>query len=87
VHHFFDLILASGPFGRAKPHPSIFEQALALAGAAPQVAVHVGDRLLEDIEAPRAVGIRPILLDRRGRHPEVEVERIASLSELPDLLE
>jgi putative hydrolase of the HAD superfamily len=86
VHHFFELILASGPFGRAKPHPSIFERALALAGVPPQAAVHIGDRPLEDVDAPLSIGIRPILLDRRQRHGELAVERIASLTELLELL-
>jgi putative hydrolase of the HAD superfamily len=86
VHQLFDLIVASGPFGRAKPHPSIFRQALELAGVQPEEAVHVGDSPRDDVAGARAVGIRPILIDRRGRHPTLDVERITSLAELPPLL-
>lgn len=82
VHALFDFIVASGPFGRAKPHASIFRRALELAGVEPSEAVHVGDAPREDIEGARAVGIRPILIDRRGRYPNLDVERITSLSEL-----
>jgi putative hydrolase of the HAD superfamily len=86
VHAHFDFIVGSGPFGRAKPHPSIFERALELAGVSAAEAVHVGDAPREDVAGARAVGIRPILIDRRGRYPELDVERIRSLEELPELL-
>jgi putative hydrolase of the HAD superfamily len=86
IHELFDVIVASGPFGRAKPHPSIFRQALELASIQPEEAVHVGDSPRDDVEGARAVGIRPILIDRRGRHPTLDVERITSLAELPPLL-
>jgi putative hydrolase of the HAD superfamily len=86
VHKLFDFVLASGPYGRAKPHRSIFEQALRLAGVRPAEAVHVGDAPREDVEGARAVGIRPILIDRRGRYPDLDVERVTTLSELLDVL-
>jgi putative hydrolase of the HAD superfamily len=86
VHQLFDVIVASGPFGRAKPHPSIFARALELAEVTPAQAVHLGDSLREDVQGARAAGLRPILIDRRGRYPEADVERITSLSELPALL-
>jgi REG-2-like HAD superfamily hydrolase len=86
VHHLFEVIVASGPFGRAKPHPSIFRRALDLAGVAPSEAVHVGDSPREDIEGARSAGLRPILIDRRGRYPDLDVERIVSLSELLGVL-
>lgn len=86
VHTRFDFIVASGPFGRAKPHPSIFRRALELAGVGPAEAVHVGDAPREDVGGARAVGIRPILIDRHGRYPDLDVERIRTLSELLDLV-
>lgn len=86
VHALFDVIVASGPFGRAKPHPSIFQQALTALEAEPSEAVHVGDSLRDDVAGALAVGIRPILVDRRGRHASLDVERIASLSELLERL-
>ena len=86
VHRLFDVILASGPFGRAKPHPSIFRRALEMVGVEASEAVHVGDSLRDDIEGARAAGLRAILIDRHGRHPNVEVERITGLAELLPLL-
>jgi putative hydrolase of the HAD superfamily len=86
VHRLFDVIVASGPFGRAKPHPSIFRKALELAGLPARETVHVGDSPREDVQGALAAGIRPILIDRRGRHSALEVKRITSLTELPELL-
>jgi putative hydrolase of the HAD superfamily len=86
VHALFDVIVASAPFGRAKPHSSIFQQALSVAGTAPERAVHIGDSPRDDVAGARAVGIRPILVDRRDRFADLEVERVASLSELLNLL-
>ena len=70
-----DGAVASAEVGAAKPDPAIFARALALAGAAPEDAWHVGDSLEADVEgalrgghrrrcwsratAPRAAGGRP----------------------------
>jgi putative hydrolase of the HAD superfamily len=86
IHPLFDIIVASGPFGRAKPHPSIFEHALELGGVTAAEAVHVGDNPRDDIEGARAAGLRPILIDRRDRHAAIEIERIRALDELLGLL-
>ena len=82
IHELFDVIVASGPFGRAKPHPSIFQRALTSVGVAADEAVHVGDNPVDDVEGARSAGVRPILIDRQGRYGKVDVERVASLSEL-----
>ena len=64
-----------------KPAAEIFHRACARVGVAPAEALHVGDSLAEDYEGARAAGLAALLLDRHGRHPEVE-GRIASLEEL-----
>jgi putative hydrolase of the HAD superfamily len=61
-----DGAVASAEVGAAKPDPEIFERALAIAGAAPSEAVHVGDSPLEDVEGARAAGLRAVLLARDG---------------------
>lgn len=66
VSHF-DLIAASSRIGFEKPHPGIFRWALAEARVEPGEAIHVGDHLDADVEGARAVGIEPVLIDRRGR--------------------
>jgi putative hydrolase of the HAD superfamily len=81
-----DGALSSAEVGAPKPDPEMLVRALALAGASPAFAWHVGDDLEADVGAARAAGMRAVLIDREGeaRVPE-GVLRIASLAELPQL--
>ena len=81
-----DGAVPSATFGAAKPDPTVFEAALALAGASPQEAIHVGDSLDHDVEGARAAGVRGVLLDRDGGARRAGVETIGSLGELPSLV-
>lgn len=87
AHHALDVDVAIGSkaHGRAKPHPSIFETALLALGVEAAQAAMVGDSYADDIEGARALGMRAILLDRDGVHPEWE-GTIRSLAELPAAL-
>ena len=86
-HHELDIDVACGSWmhGRIKPHPSIFEAALAALGVAVDEAVMVGDSYRDDIEGARALGMRAILVDRDGLHPN-EPDRIETLHALPAAL-
>jgi len=86
VSHFFDVRVISGVEGMEKPDPRIFRLALDRTGVAPEEAVYVGDNPLFDIEPARAVGMQPVLLDRRNRFPDAPRPRITSLDELPAVL-
>jgi putative hydrolase of the HAD superfamily len=87
AHHRLDVdaIVDSRSHGRVKPHPTIFQAALAALAVAPEEAVMVGDSLEEDIEGARALGMRAILIDREERHPDVD-ERLTDLYGLPAAL-
>jgi HAD superfamily hydrolase (TIGR01549 family) len=87
AHHALDVdaMVGSRAHGRTKPHPSIFAAALRALDTAPDDAAMVGDSFEDDIEGARALGIRAILLDRDGRHPEAE-DRIDTLLALPGAL-
>jgi len=79
-----DAAISSAEVGADKPAPDIFVRALALAGSvAPRDAVHVGDRVDEDVAGARAAGIHPILLVRGGEPPG-DVEHIRSLAALAE---
>jgi HAD superfamily hydrolase (TIGR01549 family) len=75
-------VVTSAAIGARKPSPAIFEHALALAGAAPGQAVHVGDSLKEDVAGARACGIAAVLLRRDGESGPAGVATIASLTQL-----
>jgi putative hydrolase of the HAD superfamily len=86
-HHGLDVDVSVGStaHGRIKPHPSIFETALSALGVEPAEAAMVGDSLEDDVEGARALGIRAILVDRDGVHPD-EPDRIDTLLALPAAL-
>jgi len=80
------VMVVSGVEGMEKPDPRLFELAMTRAGVAPQDSVYVGDNPEFDVDPALAVGMFPILIDRRGRFPEAPGARIGSMGELPGVL-
>jgi putative hydrolase of the HAD superfamily len=80
-----DGVVTSAEVGAAKPDPRVFERALAVAGVAPGEALHVGDKVDNDLEGAAAAGVRGVLLQREG-DPPAGTEAIRSLRELAALL-
>ena len=86
-----DHVVTSHSVGWAKPHPAMFERALALAGAPASEAFMVGDDLDVDIAGAGALGIRTVwkrstdigLADVKPWPDAV----ITSLTELPAVVE
>ena len=60
----------SGVEGVEKPDPIIFRLALERSALRPEEVVYVGDIPDFDIAPTAALGMFPVLIDRRGRHPE-----------------
>lgn len=91
-----DGVMTSAEAGARKPDPRLFQAALALAGCAPEEAVHVGDSPSNDVGGAVAAGMRAVLLERDGDRPDrvpadaaggpEPAARIASLAELPSVL-
>ena len=86
VTDYFAVMVVSGVEGMEKPDPRLFELAMTRAGVAPQDSVYVGDNPEFDVDPALAVGMFPILIDRRGRFPEAPGARIGSMGELPGVL-
>src|SRR5437016_6392081 len=86
-HHALDVDTGISSFhhGRTKPHASIFRAVLHLLEVEPAEAVIVGDTIADDIEGARAIGMRAILLDRDGLHPEFEPRIVDLTALLPKL--
>jgi putative hydrolase of the HAD superfamily len=59
-------VIDSSVVGVEKPHPRIFELALAAADVSAAEAVYVGDLYSVDVLGARAAGLRAVLLDPRG---------------------
>jgi putative hydrolase of the HAD superfamily len=81
-----DGVVASAPFGAAKPDPAIFARGLELARVEAAAAWHVGDSEREDVAGARAAGVRALLLRRDGAAAPEGVTTIRSLAELPERL-
>lgn len=89
LQSLFDVRVISGIEGMEKPDPRIFRLALARADLVPEETVYVGDIPDFDVAPAASVGMYPVLIDRRLRHESFDGpgSRIASMSELSDLLE
>lgn len=83
--------VSSAWVGSRKPHPLIYEQALALGRAEPADTVFVGDTWDADVEGPIGLGMRAVHVHRADDpRPPPSVppgtHRITDLTELPILL-
>jgi putative hydrolase of the HAD superfamily len=84
IAQLMDVVLFSSQFGRRKPAPEIYRSALEAVGVAAERALFVGDRVREDYEGPRAIGMRAIVCTAHAAEiPPPGIPTIASLAELP----
>ena len=77
---FFDGLVVSAIVGAENPDGAIFEEALRVAGAEPERAVHVGNDPVSDVRGAASAGIDAVLIDRRGG-----IEAPEATAVLPDL--
>ena len=87
VGEMVDGVTFSSEVGRRKPAPEVYRAALSAIGVEARHALFVGDRVREDYEGPRAVGMRAVILTAHAEvAPPYGVPTIASLSEVTRLL-
>ena len=84
--HLLPVRVISGIEGVEKPDPSIFLLALQRSGLSAHEVVYVGDMPDFDVVPAAALGMFPILIDRRGRHPDHDGARVTDLAHIPGLL-
>ena len=82
----FPVRVISGIEGIEKPDERIFRLALQRASVSPQESAYVGDNPEFDVDPPAALGMFPILVDRRNRFPDHAGARVTDLRELPAIL-
>ena len=87
VRDRFPVRVISGVEGLEKPDPDIYRLALERAGAPAVDVAFVGDNPEFDVVPPAAMGMFPVLVDRRARHPQHDGVRITDLRALVDALE
>jgi putative hydrolase of the HAD superfamily len=88
VDGLLDLQVVSGVEGVEKPDPAIFQLALTRAGLLAGECAYVGDSPTFDTGPAEALGMRGVLIDRRGRHPDHAGPgvRITDLADLPGVI-
>ena len=86
VADYFGVRVISGAEGMEKPDPRIFRLAMDRAGVRPEASVYVGDNPEFDVGPAAAVGMLPVLIDRRDRFPDADGLRIVSMTDLPGVL-
>jgi len=79
VRHYFDPVIDAFHAGGAKRAGRMFHLAASHAAEAGRAAWHVGDSYEDDVEGARAAGVKPILVDRKGRYPEDDIARVSDL--------
>ena len=87
VRDRFPIRVISGVEGIEKPDPEIYRLALERAEVAAAEAAFVGDNPEFDVEPAAALGMTPVLIDRRGRHPDAGGLRVTDLRDLVATLE
>jgi HAD superfamily hydrolase (TIGR01549 family) len=86
MRDYFQAIFDSAIVGVEKPHPEIFQMALASAQVAADEAVFVGDTNATDMGGAQLAGWHGVLIDRINAYPHAEGPRITSLLELDSAL-
>jgi FMN phosphatase YigB (HAD superfamily) len=82
-----DGIVFSSQVGRRKPAPEMYLAALEAIDVAPERALFVGNRVREDYEGPRALGLRAVIYTAHNGEPPPEgIPSIASLGDVRALL-
>lgn len=74
-------------FGLLKRNPEAYRRICLSMSINPNEMVHIGDRLIDDYESPRSIGIRAYLLNRAGEGCSAPYEfTVKSLKEFADRL-
>jgi putative hydrolase of the HAD superfamily len=88
IEPFLDFAIFSSTLGIRKPHPGIFLKACELARRRPEECVYIGDRYLEDVIGPSAIGMPAILKMFDGReYPPMIPESTRIIKSLSGLFE
>ncbi|HXM54785.1 MAG TPA: HAD family hydrolase [Candidatus Dormibacteraeota bacterium] len=81
-----DAAVFSSEVGRRKPAPELYRAALDRLGVPAAEALYVGDRVVEDYDGPRALGMRAVLCTALARRPAPDgvptIERLADVERL-----
>jgi putative hydrolase of the HAD superfamily len=82
-----DAVVFSSAIGKRKPAAEMYFAALDAIGVEPERALFVGDRVREDYDGPRAIGMRAVIFTAHSEvQPADGIPTISSLTEVANLL-
>jgi len=82
-----DAVVFSSRLGRRKPASEVYQATLEAVGVEAERALFVGDRVREDYEGPRSVGMRAVICTAHAAEPPPDgIPTIASLKDLAGIL-
>jgi putative hydrolase of the HAD superfamily len=84
---FFEFAIYSSDTPYRKPHPSIFELAIAHLGMNPKEILFVGDNISMDVAGAQGVGMKSAWLNRDGKSLPTGISPDYELHSLEDLLQ
>ncbi|NEX20011.1 HAD family hydrolase [Thiorhodococcus mannitoliphagus] len=83
----FQHSISAAEAGAAKPHPAMFERALALTDCRPDQCLHVGDDPWLDVEAARQAGLSAAWINRMGKTwPKELAEPAVTITSMDELI-
>jgi len=87
VAELVDAVVFSSAIRKRKPAAEIYLATLDAIGVDPKHALFVGDRVREDYDGPRAMGMRAVIFTAHAEAPPADgIPTIASLTEVTNLL-
>ncbi len=89
IRSYFDVVTDSAVHGVTKPDPVLFRRTLDALGVPAPAACMIGDNLVADIAAARALGMRTVWVAPRRRRPPAGVQptaRVARFANVPAVL-
>jgi putative hydrolase of the HAD superfamily len=75
---WFEQVIISSEVGAAKPHPRMFQAALAASGSPPQEALHIGDDSICDLAGAQNCGIHAFQVRRPDSSLDQMVQKVRS---------
>lgn len=83
---YFDATLFTSTVKYRKPHPDPFKQICRRLGVPPKRSLYIGDRQLEDVQGPQAVGMTACLIRRSYRKYQEGMTQSAEIDSLDKLI-
>jgi HAD superfamily hydrolase (TIGR01549 family) len=81
IEHYFSVVITTASIGYEKPDIRLYKKAIEMASCKPDEIMIIGDNYDLDIKVPLSLGMKAVLLDRKGES-KYDCPKINSLIEI-----